>query len=68
MKVLSKHENKGYRIFFDSWYSSISLINILTYKGFQAVSILRLNAKNFPDKNSLGNSSKKYGYNKNIIR
>ena len=63
LKLLSKHENKGYRIFFDSWYSSISLINILTKKWFQAISTLRLNTKNFPDKTSLENSSKKYGYN-----
>ena len=63
VKLLSKHENKGYIIFFDSWYSSISLINILTKKGFRAISTLRLNAKNFLDKTSLENSSKKYGYN-----
>ena len=62
LKLLSKHENKGYRIFFDSWYSSISLINILTKKGFQAISTLRLNANNFLDITNLENSSKKYGY------
>ena len=60
---MSKHENKSYRIFFDNWYSSISFINIYTKIGFQAISTLRANAKNFPDKTSLENSSKKYGYN-----
>ena len=67
LKVLSKHENKGYRIFFDSWYSSISLNNILTKKGFQVISTLRLNAKNFPDKTSLENSSKNMDIIMNII-
>ena len=62
-KLLSKHENKGYIIFFDIWYSSISLLNILTKKGFKVISTLRVNDKNFPDKTSLENSSKKYRYN-----
>ncbi len=60
---------KGHRVFFGSWYSSIKLVNILTSKGFQVISNLKRNAKDFPDKNNIDKSSKKYAYNneKNII-
>lgn len=55
LKLLSKYENKDHRMFFESWYSSISLINILTKKGFQAIST-KIKCKNFPDKTSLENT------------
>ena len=33
LKLLSKHENKGHRLFFDSWFSSNLLLTFLTKKG-----------------------------------
>jgi len=38
----------------------IKLVNILKSKGFQVISTLRRNAKDFPDKNSIDKTSKKY--------
>lgn len=58
LKLLSKHENKGHRVFFMTvgWYSSIKLVNIIPSKGFQVISIPRRNAKDFSDKNSIDKS------------
>ena len=54
--------NRGRILFFNSWYSSISLIHKPTNKGFRVVTTLRKNAKNLPNKEDLENSSKHYAF------
>ena len=45
LSLVKNIENSGRTLFFDSWYSSISLIHKLTNKGFKVVTTLRKNAK-----------------------
>ena len=62
LSLVKNIENSGRTLFFDSWYSSISLIHKLTIKGFRVVTTLRKNAKNIPNKVDLENSSKHYAH------
>ena len=64
-KLLEKLENTNRCIYFDSWYSSISLCKKLTEKSFKLISTIRNNVKNLLDSNLLNNSSKKYAYDNN---
>ena len=62
LSLLQKLEGKGHRVFFDSWYSSVSLIEKLTDKGFQVISTLRNNSKNLPSKSEFNKNSKNFAY------
>ena len=57
-------KNEPHRIFFDGWYSSISLLTKLKKRGFLALSILRNNTKDIP-KNIKNNKS--FAYSKDIL-
>ena len=56
--------NQPHRIFFDGWYSSVSLLSKLKKKGFLALSILRNNTKDIPQKLK---SNKSFAYSKDIL-
>jgi len=62
LSLLKKLENKGHRVFFDSWYSSVSLVEKLTEKGFQVISTLRNTSKNLPPKSEFNKNSKNFAY------
>ena len=62
LSLVKNIENIGRTLFFDSWYSSISLIYKLTIKGFRVATTLRKNTKNLPNKENLKNSSKHYAF------
>jgi len=62
LSLLQKLEGQGHRVFFDSWYSSVSLIEKLTDKGFQVISTLRNNSKNLPSKSEFNKNSKNFAY------
>ena len=62
LSLLTGLENKGHKVFFDSWYASISLAKELNSRGFYFISTLRQNTKNFPEKNLIENSSKHYAF------
>ena len=71
LKLFENFENTNRCVYFDSWYSSISLCKKHKEKGFKAISTIRNNAKFLPDNNLLNNSSKKYAYdnnNKSLIK
>ena len=57
LSLLEGLEGKGYTVYYDSWYSSILLIEKLTELKFKK------KAKYFPDSDEIKNSSKKYCYN-----
>ena len=62
--LVYKLPKTGHHIFFDSWYSSIELLTDLNEKGYFYTTTLKPNAKNFPYKNKIDNSSiRKYAYN-----
>ena len=50
-------------IFFDGWYSSISLLNKLTEKGNRNITVIRGNAKDFPSKIKKGGNENDYKNN-----
>lgn len=51
LRLISKiTDNKERNIFFDGWYSSISLLNKLTEKGYRNTTVIRGNAKDLPSK------------------
>ena len=62
LTLLTNLENKGIKVFFDGWYSFISLAKELNSKGFFFISTIRQNIKNFPEKNLIENSSKHYAF------
>ena len=62
LSLLKKLEHKGHRVFFDSWYSSVSLVEKLTERGFQVISTLRNTSKNLPSKAEFNKNSKNFAY------
>ena len=62
LKLLESLKGKGHRVFFDSWYSSVSLVEKLTEKGFQVISTLRNNTKNLPPKSEFNKNSNNFAY------
>lgn len=62
LSLLKKLEHKGHRVFFDIWYSSVSLVEKLTERGFQVISTLRNTSKNLPSKAEFNKNSKNLAY------
>ena len=62
LSLLTNLKNKRHKVFFDNWYSSISLAKELNSKCFFFISTIRQNIKNFPEKNLIENSSKHYAF------
>jgi len=61
LKLLSKIKDKKQRnLFFDGWYSSISLMKKLTTMGYKNTTILRSNSKELPAKIKLEGYDKAY--------
>ena len=64
LKLIENIKNGPHRLFFDGWYSSISLLTKLKQRGFLAMSILRNNTKNLP---KLIKNNKDFAYSDDVL-